>query len=325
MSEDTQALDNANSDAVPVLLLKTKSQPTDGYQEYFSSLDRGQYLPQFVPVLEHNLKDAALTDLSKLIEDGCFGINKPVCANEDPTTHYGGIIFTSQRAVEAFITVIEQLRKLQLPLDILLPPSMPLYVVGPATARGLKALGLNCRIVGEESGNGETLARFILHDYNSQEALCKNRGGENYPLLFLVGEQRRDIIPKTLDSNSLEPWERISVREIVVYETKELLSFQGNFVKIWAKCKRFRATWIVIFSPTGCKAMLEALDLNKAARKSREDDLGFKRPYIAAIGPTTRDYLVNELGFEPDITASKPSPDGLGVNITRYMQAKPAR
>jgi len=45
------------------------------------------------------------------------------------------------------------------------------------------------------------------------------------PLLFLVGEQRRDIIPKTLTSPSLPPDRLIQVDELVVYETGVMESF----------------------------------------------------------------------------------------------------
>lgn len=91
---------------IPVLLLKTRSQPTDGYEEYFSNLTLSQndsttpprtFSPQFVPVLEHKRNVANLLRLEELLRSGRL------------TESYGGIIFTSQRAVEGFSDVVRKL------------------------------------------------------------------------------------------------------------------------------------------------------------------------------------------------------------------------
>ena len=73
------------------------------------------------------------------------------------------------------------------------------------------------------TGNGEGLAHFILEHYNALPGVKK-------PLLFLVGEQRRDIIPKTLMEP--HPWPdelRVEVKELVVYETGVMSSFATDF------------------------------------------------------------------------------------------------
>ena len=320
MSEYGQALDVASPSALPILLLKTRATPTDGYQEYFSTVDSELDLPVFVPVLEHRLKDDSLSELLELIQSGAFQTDGRGGRSE---VRYGGIIFTSQRAVKAFATVVEKLRKKPLPLDVLLPSILPLYVVGPATARGLKALALRCPIVGEDSGNGEVLANFILDHYRQNGPWKASTEATNLPLLFLVGEQRRDVIPKTLQSDSVEPSKRIRVRELVVYESGEMSSFKSEFLAIWLKSRRFTRSWIVVFSPTGCRAMLESLAmLDESSGKVKEDSAKIVRPMIATIGPTTRDFLVKEFGFHPEVCASKPSPEGLAESIARFMQSK---
>lgn len=297
---------------IPVLLLKTKSTPGDGYEDYFNSLDNGKYEPAFVPVLEHRFRQDHLQEIRDLISNGEFGLSQKL---DGKMPKHGGIIFTSQRAVEAFSQVVEWARgQPELLNDEF--SKIPFYVVGPATARGLRSLELHCPIVGGESGNGEALAHFILDHYNeiwkSQQHLVKPS------LLFLVGEQRRDIIPKMLQSEDLKDGRRIGVDELVVYETGEMQSFQSQFNDLWLK-NSTRLQWVVVFSPTGCKAMLQSLGLlDPQTGKHRKASEGQRRPYIATIGPTTRDYLKKEFGFEPDVCAEKPSPEGVGAGIAAF-------
>lgn len=87
--------------STPILLLKTKSSPQDGYEEFFSAND---YTPIFVPVLEHHFHEQNLAKVQKHFNSGAFGAtpNSPQNARK-----YGGMIFTSQRAVEGFASMIE--------------------------------------------------------------------------------------------------------------------------------------------------------------------------------------------------------------------------
>jgi uroporphyrinogen-III synthase len=304
---------------VPVLLLKTKSTPADGYEEYFRTADDRQYKPVFVPVLEHQFREDALQHIQDLIVANGF------CTSFESAPEkkkYGGIIFTSQRAVEAVTTVIGRIRKQALPLEELLPHHVPFYVVGPATARGLSALELSSPVLGEETGNGEALAQFIMKHYNSLWHGVSNQKGLKPPLLFLVGEQRRDIIPKTLQSETLDVGHRIGVDELVVYETGEMHSFRSDFTAQWRMNQEqgSEKQWVVVFSPTGCGAMLESLGLlNKDTGKVfPSHSIQQRQILIVTIGPTTRDYLQREFGFEADACAESPNPKGVGNAIKKY-------
>ncbi|KAF2635808.1 tetrapyrrole biosynthesis, uroporphyrinogen III synthase [Massarina eburnea CBS 473.64] len=285
----------------PVLLLKTKSAPTDGYEEYFSALDNSRYAPVFVPVLEHRFKQEALRQVRQHVVNGDF------------TRKYGALVFTSQRAVEAFAEVVQELRGEGVcPLHSQLPQNLPLYVVGPATARGLRALNTGCPILGEETGNGDALASYILDHYNS---IYPSAGKP--AILFLVGEKRRDIIPRTLQSGHLPPERRTQVDELVIYETGEMQSFKADFTSLWKEnaAKAKARQWVVVFSPTGCQAMLESLgllDAETGQSKWQSSKTSEREVLIATIGPTTRDYLVQEFDVAPDVCAEKPSPEGLG-------------
>ncbi len=189
--------------------------------------------------------------------------------------------------------------------------------MGPATSRALgsiPSLPTDC-IYGTDTGTGENLAHFILKHYNS---LPKIQTQPKPPLLFLVGEQRRDIIPKTLTSETLPAAQRIGVDELVVYETGVMESFEQDFR---ASLGGVPLRWVVVFSPTGCEAMLRCVGLRDRENRDRTKGPMEKKTRIATIGPTTRDYLIKEFAFEPDVCASKPSPEGVGHAIAAFMEA----
>jgi uroporphyrinogen-III synthase len=297
--------------------LKTKSAPTDTYEELFTNLDNERYTPIFVPVLEHRFKSDTLAEVQTNITTKAF-----LPKSSGGLATYGALIFTSQRAVEAFAQIIQGIRKAgHHAVDDLLPDSVPLYVVGPATARGLRSLNLPCPILGEHTGNGEALASFMLEHYNSLHP------GPGKPgLLFLVGDKRRDIIPRTMQADALGEERRCNIDELVIYETGEMYSFKENFTTIWRGnvddgCAQ---QWVVVFSPTGCMAMLESLGMLDQQTGRVVEDARRKDVKIATIGPTTRDYL-KEFGFEPDVCADKPSPEGIADGIRAFEEDSSSR
>jgi uroporphyrinogen-III synthase len=144
-----------------------------------------------------------------------------------------------------------------------------------------------------------------------------------------VGEQRRDIIPKILMDPSLSDDRRIQVDELVVYGTGVMESFEEDFTRLLQETEARDIRWVVVFSPTGCKAMLCALNMldSETGRVKTEERgggcgnrKGRRKTYIATIGPTTRDYLRKTFGFEPDVCAEKPSPEGIGEGVRKFMQ-----
>ena len=88
-------------EGTPILLLKTKSTPNDGYEEQFSTVRDGVvFEPTFVPVLEHRFLGEGLSIVSDLLQNRQF--------EKASGAKYGGLTFTSQRAVEAFAKVVEE-------------------------------------------------------------------------------------------------------------------------------------------------------------------------------------------------------------------------
>ncbi|KAL4944876.1 tetrapyrrole biosynthesis, uroporphyrinogen III synthase [Aspergillus oleicola] len=320
-----------------ILLLKTKSSPHDGYNEFFSAQPYSQP-PTFVPVLSHNFHGENLDGIKRLFESGGL---LPEQEREGTRRRYGGLIFTSQRAVEAFADLLGDMDASILERS---STSLPLYTVGPATARSLTTLRdtylPHASIHGAETGNGENLAHYILEHYNSLHAHASHSEdgsgtgtgaeGNNPPLLFLVGETRRDIIPKTLMGPSTPVEKIIGVEEVVVYQTGVVDGFEAEFESILLQQlyptgsiervgTRSGVVWVVVFSPTGCDAMVRVLK-REMERDEREQGNGKRRVFVATIGPTTRDHLVKVCGFSPDVCAAKPSPEGVGAGIEEFMK-----
>lgn len=326
---------------IPVLLLKTKSSPSDAYEELLSApaSDRGgPFDPLFVPVLEHRFDDTGIAQLRDLLVRRQVSLEKPPADGA-----YGGLIFTSQRAVEAFTRVVRDSNGNGNDDDdeTLWPylQDVPIYSVGPATTRALKAVPQKppLQVLGEHTGNGEDLAYFIREHYaNAQPTPTRTMP----PLLFLVGDKRRDIIPKVLmgggdggsgggGSQDLQepplpppppPPPRIQVDEIVVYGTGVMTSFAEDFQRALDNTQDRPARWVVVFSPTGCDSMLAGLGLlDPVTGKVRATTGSRRTTYIATIGPTTQAYLRNSFGFEPDVCADEPSPTGVLRGITQFM------
>ncbi|KAI0474992.1 tetrapyrrole biosynthesis, uroporphyrinogen III synthase [Xylariaceae sp. FL0804] len=299
---------------VPVFLLKTKSSPSDAYEDLFSAPRDGvDFEPRFVPVLQHQFEEEGMRSVRRLLRDRKIS-SGPGCA-------YGGLIFTSQRAVEAFAQLVqegqgrggddERWPHLQ---------DVPIYSVGPATTRALRAIPQTppLQIFGEHTGNGDALAQYMLEHYGD----WYGDRAPKPPLLFLVGEQRRDIIPKTLMDDALPGDRRIEVSETVVYGTGVMESFERDFATALRDTAGRPRRWVVVFSPTGCDSMLKSLDMldpdTGKAKVSREKST---TTYIATIGPTTRNYLKRTFDFEPDVCAEQPSPEGVWQGISGFNPA----
>ena len=88
----------------PLLLLKTKSSPVDSYEEYFSTFDHGRYDTVFVPVLEHRFQEQTLSQVRHDTMEGAF-----TSGPDGTLARFGAIIFTSQRAVEAFSVIVNDI------------------------------------------------------------------------------------------------------------------------------------------------------------------------------------------------------------------------
>ncbi|GAM36686.1 uroporphyrinogen-III synthase [Talaromyces pinophilus] len=338
----------------PVFLLKTPSSPRDLYEEYFlknafalpsrqrsnsptgadeaNNYEYIKYDPIFVPVFSHSFHAQNLeivksyfmptTESDYIDEKGASLRN----AFNGKGKKYGGLIFTSQRAVEALGHILEHGG---IPAEVMTSTSrdLILYTVGPATTRTLTPLRDEylpfATIYGDEAGTGENLAHLMLKHYNKLYPSTADDHGQKPGLLFLVGEQRRDIIPRTLMSKTLDENQRINVDELVVYETTQMEGFEPAFQDVVRKGEELlkderTPLWTVIFSPTGCDAVLRTLNILDE-NGNKNTDPSKRKCRVITIGPTTRDYLITKYGFEPDVVARRPTPEGIGEGIKEYL------
>jgi uroporphyrinogen-III synthase len=320
--------------SIPVLLLKTQSTPKDIYEVQFSKVKEGiVFEPIFVPVLEVQHRESGLNLVQKLLRNDRFGRHE--------FAKYGGLIFTSQRAAEVFRKVVARLVEEGDGAQLLTsyPASIdnvssgnghfphleeiPIYSVGPATSRVLRSIQqttLNLQIFGDESGNGEALADYILDHYGD----FYRDSDEKRPLLFLVGEERRDIIPKTL-MNPPRGYNCIGVEELVVYETGKRDSFEKDFTSVLEKTGYKHSRWAVLFSPavepiTSMFRALNMLDPSTGKVSVAAQSTEQRSTYIATIGSTTSDFLKQKFDFKPDICAESPTPESVEAGIRRFIK-----
>ncbi len=97
-------------------------------------------------------------------------------------------------------------------------------------------------------------------------------------------------------------------------------SFRNDFEQRLRETAGRPLRWVVVFSPTGCDSMLEALGLlDKSTGDIKKREAGYNT-YVATIGPTTRDYLVKKFGFHPEVCAEQPTPEGVRNGIAHFSK-----
>lgn len=157
---------------------------------------------------------------------------------------------------------------------------IPTYTVGPATAERLKRLRF-AHVFGSDSGNGIALAKQII---------CTSSGRRKF--LFLAGEIHRRQLPDMLVSAGNE------VDTLIVYKTVP--------ANVEIEPRPNPTDWIVFFSPSHADGIVA--DLRQLHAQ------GMPTPKVAAIGPTTQEYLQSQ-GLAVDAVARTPTAEGLKCAI----------
>lgn len=243
----------------PVLVLK-EPRSADGEDPYATEIERRGFGPvRMIGVLEHTLDN--LDALAEIVRGR--------------QSAYAGVIVTSQRAVEAWARAAAAH----------MWTDAPFYAVATATARALVEAGVpRASIHGaEEAGTGERLASYMV-DRLRADPPCR-------PLLYLVGDKRRDTVARALAEAG------ITVQELQVYSTRIRSDFPSLFEPALVDALATdRHVWLALFSPSGASAVLPIVRKLGALERIR----------LAAIGPTTRDALVDDHGLSPHAVASSP-------------------
>ncbi|KAL6941818.1 hypothetical protein ACO0RG_002956 [Hanseniaspora osmophila] len=256
-----------------IILLKNKTTPFDPYDDLLSKTG---FQPTFIPLLKHTH-----------LPDQCLEI-----LNSKQLLELDFLIITSQRAVEC---VQQSILNCLSSDDKKLLLSKPVYTVGPATAKFITEVGFEDVRGGLEAGNGSILSDLIIND------LKDNNNTSN--ILFLVGEVRRDIIPK-----KLSPFTNIKLQEVVIYKTECLDDITDRFNEHYLPSTK---NVVVFFSPQGTEYIIPQLG-NLSASET---------PKIISIGPTTEKYL-NSNSIQVDQVCAKPDARSLLACIQRVLESQ---
>ncbi|CAI8497995.1 unnamed protein product [Hanseniaspora opuntiae] len=242
-----------------VLLLKTKTTPTDPYENL---LNKESINHSFIPLLTH-----------KHIPENCINLFKTDIDNIDY------LIITSQRAVEALEQSILPALSESIIEKIF---NKPIFTVGPATADFLKRIGFNDIKGGIDAGNGSILSDLIMDQ--PDEKYKTNKKG-----IFLVGEIRKDVIPRKLIPKGYD------LTEIEVYATKAMDNIKERFNAKMNLEDNDIVNYVVFFSPQGTEDIIKS---------------DFSNSVVISIGPTTKEYLEKN-DIEVKGVCKKPNADSL--------------
>ncbi|KAF6749535.1 tetrapyrrole biosynthesis, uroporphyrinogen III synthase [Ephemerocybe angulata] len=277
----------------PVLLFKEPS-PEDTYE---SLLKLRGYEPKCVPVIHtiHANLDALADHIVNARDRGIEGA-----------------VITSKRSCdslsEAFALVCSKSTSSLAARSAALEfwSTIPFYVVGEATASAVRDIQQRFQshgfstihILGEASGTGEQLGRFITTH-------CKL--GEHGKLLYLTGNKNRDTVASILSENY------IPFQALRVYETQQRPDFESLLEAAIYPLLHDATTdswWTVYFAPSTASFAIPAAEkLLKSCQVSTR---------IATIGPVTTASIEEHLNLPVLVTASKPDAQSLAEAISEH-------
>ncbi|NWX42892.1 HEM4 synthase, partial [Steatornis caripensis] len=258
-----------------VLLLKDPKDKDSGPDPYMKALGLYGFEATLIPVLSFEF-----ISLESLFEK----LSHPEC--------YGGLVFTSPRALEAIKICLEENSKNEAWSKSLKQRwnTKPAYVVGKVTASLVEEIGLMPQ--GEKSGNAEKLAEYI----------CSREEPNSSALLFPCGALKREVLPTVLREKG------VPLESLTVYQTTQHTDLQESLSSYFSQ-QGIPAS-IVFFSPSGVRFCLQHI------RNLSGDSVNHIK--FAAIGPTTAEAM-EAAGIPVSCTAESPTPQDLAAGIQRAL------
>ncbi|NXC19579.1 HEM4 synthase, partial [Corythaeola cristata] len=212
--------------------------------------------------------------------------------------HYGGLVFTSPRALEAIKICLQENSK----NEVVSPFSTHVSVIVNLNCpHGFQCLSLLLLVTveeiglapqGEKSGNAEKLAEYI----------CSREKPNSSPLLFPCGALKREVLPTVLREKG------IPLESLTVYQTSQHADLQESLSSYFSQ-QGIPAS-IVFFSPSGVKFCLQHI------QKLLGDFINHVK--FAAIGPTTAEAM-EAAGISVSCTAESPTPQDLAAGIQKAL------
>lgn len=255
-----------------VLLLKEPRDDENGADPYIKELSSYGHTADLIPVLSFTF--VSLNELSERLFQ---------------PERFGGLIFTSPRAVEAVRICLENHKH---EWDTVKEKwnSKSVYVVGKTTASLVLDLGLNP--VGDDTGTADRLSLLILQRENPHIL----------PLFFPCGSIKREVLPTALRENN------VPLETLTVYQTSEHPDLQKNIADYFSQ--QGVPASVAFFSPSGVKF---CVDLMKRLSGSQLDQIKF-----VSIGPSTADALKSH-GLTVSCCAEKPTAKHLASAISQIL------
>ncbi|KIM41981.1 hypothetical protein M413DRAFT_445170 [Hebeloma cylindrosporum] len=200
---------------------------------------------------------------------------------------------------------------------------IPFYVVGHGTATALQdafdffPTKVDIDIRGESSGNAVTLAPFMLSDIKERPA----------KILYLTGDKNRDTLTNLLTEGG------ITLEPLQVYETLGSPRFEEQLLRVLRSPSEEHppsSWWVAHFAPSAAAFASpilqryfdfeENLPSTSTLRSDSSDAIptqakpavttkNSRRAKVAAIGPTTNAFLLDDLGIRVHAMAHKPTPE----------------
>ncbi|KII83671.1 hypothetical protein PLICRDRAFT_119223 [Plicaturopsis crispa FD-325 SS-3] len=279
-----------------ILLRAPTGDALDAYEDRINGLG---YTSVSVPVLE-----TVVTNLDRL---------KRVIERGPAEQGLTGVIVTSGRSCEAWKRALGELLEDAPKISSSLAAdwtTVPFYVVGPSTASAVADIGavygspLAPRIIrgGQETGTSERLAHYILNDISGSDSQAR--------MLYLTGDKNRDTLPTILRDGGVE------LDALQVYGTQGASAFPTDLKNAIDRMPSKRPWWIVYFAPSAAEFVTPFLrdifDLPSPAEALRDT------VKIAAIGPTTAQFLRDKLDLRVDVVPPKPTPEDLSNAIASH-------
>ncbi|KAI7796871.1 uroporphyrinogen III synthase [Triplophysa rosa] len=256
-----------------VLLLKEPREGEHGPDPYIKELASYGHTADLIPVLSFTfVSDNELSE--RLFQPERFG----------------GLIFSSPRAVKAVKMCLEKHRH---QWDTVKDKwnSKSIYVVGKTTASLVVDLGL--KPVGEDTGTADALSSLIVQRESS----------DVLPLFFPCGSIKREDLPTALKENN------VPLDALTVYQTSEHPDLQKNITDYFSQ--QGVPVSVAFFSPSGVKF---CVDLVKRLARSQLAQIKF-----VSIGPSTADALRSH-GLTVSCCAEKPTAKHLATAISQTLQ-----
>ncbi|KFP42465.1 Uroporphyrinogen-III synthase, partial [Chlamydotis macqueenii] len=261
-----------------ILLLKDPKDKDSGPDPYVKELGLYGFEATLIPVLSFEF-----VSLESLFEK----LSQP--------DSYGGLVFSSPRALEAIKICLKDNSKNEAWSKSLKQKwnTKPAYVVGKATASLVEEIGLVPQ--GEKSGNAEKLAEYI----------CSREKPSSSALLFPCGALKREVLPTVLREKG------IPLESLTVYQTTQHADLQESLSSYFSE-QGIPAS-IVFFSPSGVKFCLQPIQklLGDFSNQIK----------FAAIGPTTAEAM-EAAGIPVSCSAGSPTPQDLAAGIQKALHSQ---